>query len=215
MVLKRVLIIGASQTKYFDGYLQPSLTLEVTVNAVSGRKVQDVNIQGMLAVKGVDHVILHLGTNNIPLEGPAATQRRMESLLKEIRSLNPHCTMYVSSILPRASSFFPGTRRSPEEIEHLNDRSATLNCLYKSLVSRFPNCYFIDNSAHFMEEGVVKRWLLSRDGLHLTPNGAARQILTLWCLDFVIGVLRLWCKLLLSFLLNNFCATFFVLLWWN
>lgn len=105
------------------------------MDSVSGRRIQDVSSSSN--VGNHDHVLLHLGTNNIPKESPMEISKRMERLIMDVRRRNSLCTVYVSSVLPRATTWFSRKKMPRNKIEDLNDKATTVNILFEVLVMRY------------------------------------------------------------------------------
>ncbi|XP_039299264.1 uncharacterized protein LOC111051939 isoform X1 [Nilaparvata lugens] len=180
------LVIGDSQTKFFELYLKKiKCEFKVGVDSKSGRKIQDVDCVPE-AVKHNQHIILHLGTNNLSDgDAPSTIAGRFEKLIDDIRRVNPDSSIYVSSILPRAVSGFSGSKMSAENIVFLNEKARRTNYLVTLAISRIERCHVINNNSLFMDSlNVVKTGLLSKDGLHLQRAGIIALIVELVCRRF-------------------------------
>ncbi|XP_039285597.1 uncharacterized protein LOC111051939 isoform X2 [Nilaparvata lugens] len=163
----------------------PITRSKVGVDSKSGRKIQDVDCVPE-AVKHNQHIILHLGTNNLSDgDAPSTIAGRFEKLIDDIRRVNPDSSIYVSSILPRAVSGFSGSKMSAENIVFLNEKARRTNYLVTLAISRIERCHVINNNSLFMDSlNVVKTGLLSKDGLHLQRAGIIALIVELVCRRF-------------------------------
>ena len=112
-------------------------------------------------------MVLHAGTNNLPNEPPEKVIGRFDQLINEIRYRAPHITVYVSAILPRDVSVFPGARNDLTFLDRCNERAEIVN---RELRSR-RDIHFIEHKRFGSDRRSANRCLISRDGLHLTPEG--------------------------------------------
>uniref|UniRef100_A0A1B6DAP7 Ubiquitin-like protease family profile domain-containing protein n=1 Tax=Clastoptera arizonana TaxID=38151 RepID=A0A1B6DAP7_9HEMI len=162
MVIEKCLILGDSQTKYCSNVLPRIENPQVMVHFTSGLKVDLIK-----STVNFNHIVLHIGTNNIPVESPIMTVERIEDVINNIRKLNPICQLYIFSVLSRATSGFCNI----EDIEHLNEKSSISNLNVQILLEKISNCVYINNDPIFLKNQKVNQNYLSKDGLHLTKVG--------------------------------------------
>ena len=128
-------------------------------------------------------MVLHLGTNSVGRSAPppeiVANARK---LVTRMLGLMPRLHVAVSAILPRAANTFPNAlepRFHPDKLNRVALRTNRLmdDCLRTITIMRHPD---------FADSRGIRRDLLSRDGLHLSPHGG--RVLSRYFLDSVAAL---------------------------
>lgn len=105
-------------------------------------------------------VVVHAGTNNIPMDSPKGIAERMRHFIREVRLVRPRAGVIVSNILPR----FDGEFRNPKvRLNMVRQISQEL-----SLLCRREGVSFF-NAGPCLNDDMGKYYL--RDGLHLNLEG--------------------------------------------
>src|SRR5258705_8828772 len=100
-----VSVLADSQGKYWENDV--CWAKRDVVRSYSGFRVQDVMKEDVADfVRCSDTLWLNLGTNNVATELPSSTVRHYRDFLRNLRELSPQCTIFVSSVLPRALDDF-------------------------------------------------------------------------------------------------------------
>ncbi|CAG2246625.1 PAFAH1B2_3 [Mytilus edulis] len=169
---KRVLIAGHSQVKYFDQYLKLS---NVDVVSFSGYRIEQM--WGVIGHRVPDYriVVLHIGANNLWNDTPADVLTHYQSLVESILRLNPSCQILLSGLLPRGQDMFPGKMKSMSFLSLVNRKASYINNKLRNISKSIPR---LTNVRHhsFVVDGKLQRLLLSKDGLHLTRDGATTVV---------------------------------------
>ena len=139
----------------------------VTKKVVRGACIEDFGdliMSGDLDIKGMDAILLHIGTNNLARNFDAhAVLIEMGSLIRLIKKINDKVHVVVSGILPRLIDFDQADK-SIKEYNKLLSR-----------VCRDCNVMMIRSFNGFTcgkEPNGIKEWLFARDGLHLSTRGS-------------------------------------------
>jgi len=139
----------------------------VTKKVVRGACIEDFGdliMSGELDIKGMDAVLLHIGTNNLARNFDAhAVLIEMGSLIRLIKKINDKIHVVVSGILPRLVDF------------DLSDRAIKEYNKLLTRVCRDCNVMMIRSFNGFTcgkEPNGIKEWLFGRDGLHLSTRGS-------------------------------------------
>jgi len=139
----------------------------VTKKVVRGACIEDFGdliMSGDLDLKGMDAVLLHIGTNNLARNYDArAVLIEMGSLIRLIKKINEKIHVVVSGILPRLIDF------------DLSDRVIKEYNKLLTRVCRDCNVMMIRSFNGFTcgkEPNGIKEWLFGRDGLHLSTRGS-------------------------------------------
>ena len=106
-------------------------------------------------------MVLHAGTNNVPHESSATVTDRFDKIIEGIQESVPGITVFVSAILPRDVSFFPGAKNNINLIDRCNQHAIAIN--YALRARR--DVIFIDHLRCGSDRRSANRSLLSRDGL--------------------------------------------------
>ncbi|XP_046394786.1 uncharacterized protein LOC124162325 [Ischnura elegans] len=173
MAAPGLLVIGASQWKYASMYAHQFPGFDVTIISNSGMGVHEVSESMVLATSFFNDVVLHLGTNNLICgQSPEEVVSHYAALVETIYAGNPSVRLHISSVLLRGQNRFrPESAWEENRIQRMNIKIERLNLLLRDFASRH-GAYFINNWEKFKETA----WdpfhkLLSRDGLHLSPDG--------------------------------------------
>ncbi|CAG2233950.1 PAFAH1B2_3 [Mytilus edulis] len=169
---KRVLIAGHSQVKYFDQYLKLS---NVDVVSFSGYRIEQM--WGVIGHRVPDYriVVLHIGANNLWNDTPADVLTHYQSLVESILRLNPTCQILLSGLLPRGQDMFPGKMKSMSFLSLVNRKASYINNKLRIIVQSVPRVTYVAHRS-FVVDGKLQRLLLSKDGLHLTRDGATTVV---------------------------------------
>jgi lysophospholipase L1-like esterase len=139
----------------------------VTKKVVRGACIEDFGdliMSGDLDIKGMDAVLLHIGTNNLARDFNAhAVLVEIGNLIRLIKKINDNIHIVVSGILPRLVDFDVSDRPIKEYNKLL------------SRVCRDCNVMMIRSFNGFTsgkEPNGIKGWLFARDGLHLSTRGS-------------------------------------------
>ncbi|CAC5396076.1 unnamed protein product [Mytilus coruscus] len=168
----RVLIAGHSQGKYFDQYLKLS---NVDVVSFSGYRIEQM--WGVIGHRVPDYriVVLHIGANNLWNDTPADVLTHYQSLIDSIRRVNPSCQILLSGLLPRGQDMFPGKMKSESFLSLVNRKASYLNNKLHNIAKSIPRLNYLGHH-YFVADGKLQRHLLSKDGLHLTRDGATTVV---------------------------------------
>ena len=141
-----VMIAGDSILKNLKGYLM-SRTKSVKVCSFPGATTQDMEyFLKPLMNREPNHIVLHVGTNNLGEQEPQETAEKIQILAKQITELGIGCS--VSSII---------TRR-----DGLSEKASKVNVIFeKNLPSKIE---LIDHSS-------ITEGHLNGSGLHLNQRG--------------------------------------------
>ena len=122
------------------------------------------------------YVILHLGTNSVGRgAAPGQIVEDARSLVSRMLHLLPGVRIIVSGILPRAESRFNvvDPRIHPNE---MNLTAVSTNRKMADWIARVDSVSYLGHPG-FADKRGIRRDLLSRDGLHLSPAGVRMQSL--------------------------------------
>lgn len=125
--MNNVLILGASQAKYFYKLLKSNT---VSVHSHSGDRIEDICEEALESVADFSTVVLQYGTNNVPRETPLVTANKFEETIKKMRQVNPQINILISGVLPRCENRFLNGRhqeRSLGRADYLNGKALVLN----------------------------------------------------------------------------------------
>ena len=121
-------------------------------------------MSGDLDIKGMDAILLHIGTNNLARNFDAhAVLTEMGNLIRLIKKINDKIHIVVSGILPRLTDF------------DVSDKSIKEYNKLLSRVCKDCNVMMIRSFNGFTsgkEPRGIKEWLFARDGLHLNTRGS-------------------------------------------
>ena len=155
---KRVYILGDSMVKHIEGW-EISRKLKnqhkVFVRSFSSAKVKCMKdyVKPCIRENEPDHIILHVGTNNLSSEqSPERIAKSIVDLAK--LSVKDHCSVSISSIIPRNDEW--------------NNKAQEVNSFLKDMCSN-SNINFIDNS-----KSLNPRRHLNNSKLHLNLKGATK-----------------------------------------
>ena len=112
-----------------------------------------------------------VGANDMGRDRPERVLEKLECLVERIWTSNPDAAILLSSVLPRAQSdgkYIPFY--SWPMLNRISRCSDIFNDMMRRFVEDTPNLYMVDHHA-FIVDDRVQRHLLSRDGLHLSPDG--------------------------------------------
>ena len=112
-------------------------------------------------------MVIHAGTNNTPDESSKKVISRFNSLIDDIRKRVPDIQVFVSAILPRDVSFFPGANNDLSRLDQCNQRAVEIN----NYLRQRKDVIFIDHPRFGTSRQSANRRLLSTDGLHMTTAG--------------------------------------------
>lgn len=96
----------------------------------------------------------------------------MQIYYRLVNSLFPFSTkVYVAEVLPKAKSFFPGKKSSASFLRQVNPTALDVN---RRLLQLQVDCEWVRivTFPEFMKSGSPNRSMLSKDGLHLSPQGS-------------------------------------------
>ena len=179
----RVLIAGHSQVKYFDQYLNasnvdvlsfPGYHIEEMWDVI-GHMVPNYKIVMLNMVPNYKIVMLHMGANNLWNDTPSQVLAHYQFLVQQIRRANLTCYMVISGLLPRGQDMFPGKMKSTDFISLVNRKAAYINTRLYNIVQSVYRVNYIGHPS-FVIGGKLQRHLLSKDGLHLTRDGATMVV---------------------------------------
>ena len=122
-------------------------------------------------------LVLHAGTNNLPRETPATVVRRFDDLIRSIRDRAADIPIFVSAVLPRGVSCFTGARIDLGFLDRCNERAVAVNAELRTR----RDISFIEHPRFGSDRRSANRFLLSRDGLHLTGDGVKQLGLDFSC----------------------------------
>ena len=92
---------------------------------------------------------------------------RFKKLISDVREGNPNIQVFVSAILPRDVSLFPGAKNKLTLLNMCNDLAKKVN----DAIRLMDDVVLIEHPRFGSDRYSANRVLLSRDGLHLTPDG--------------------------------------------
>ena len=92
---------------------------------------------------------------------------RFKKLISDVREGNPNIQVFVSAILPRDVSLFPGAKNKLTLLDMCNDRAKKVN----DAIRLMDDVVLIEHPRFGSDRYSANRVLLFRDGLHLTPDG--------------------------------------------
>ncbi|CAH0393877.1 unnamed protein product [Bemisia tabaci] len=128
-----VLVIGDSLVKYFDMMNHMSVLFDVTTICIPGVKLEGVWEDALEATAYFNHVVVHVGTNNVQGDPVDVILNKAQNLLQAIRKRNSTCLIYFSAILPRGANYFkPMDQFKWSTVAALNGKSQFINDKLKS-----------------------------------------------------------------------------------
>ena len=168
----RVLIAGHSQVKYFDQYLNAS---NVDVLSFPGYRIEEMwGVIGHM-VPNYKIVMLHMGANKLWNDTSSQVLSHYQFLVQQIRRANPTCYMMISGLLPRGQDMIPGKMKSTDFPSLVNKKAAYINTRLYNIVQSVYRVNYVGHPS-FVIGGKLQRHLLSKDGLHLTRDGATTVV---------------------------------------
>ena len=93
--------------------------------------------------------------------------RRFKELIENIRIQNPDIQVFVSALLPRDISFFPGAKNDLKLLDRCNKRATEVN----QDLGQMKGVVIIEHPRFGSDRKSANRRFLSRDGLHLSTDG--------------------------------------------
>ena len=143
-----VIIAGDSMIRGQKGWMM-SRSKTVNCKAFSGATCDDMEhyLNPILSRKP-DHLILHIGTNDLHDSSPTEVVNKIKKLTDKITGSGINC--FISSLIIRNDS------------EHLNQKVQSVNTLLSKLVS---------DKVHLITHDNITNSHLNRGGLHLSTRG--------------------------------------------
>ena len=131
-------------------------------------------------------MVLHLGTNSVGRgASPPEIVADARKLVTRMLGLMPRLHVAVSAILPRAANTFPDALEPRFHPDELNRVALRTNRLMDDCLRTISRASFMRHP-DFADSRGIRRDLLSRDGLHLSPRGG--RVLSRYFLDSVAAL---------------------------
>ena len=155
-----LVVCGDSIVKYLDvDQINPDKPNKLV--CLPGGRIHDIRnaVVDLAKTHSVNHLVLHVATNNTPSESPKEVIEKMHRLIKEIKTNMPSTSLYISAVLPKTcSNWLPG-------INQINLG------LCRSQIAM--NYVFIQHP-RFASQGRINENLFSGDAIHLNRRGVAQ-----------------------------------------
>ena len=144
-------------------------------HGVIGHMVPNYKIVMLHMVPNYKIAMLHMGANKLWNDTSSQVLSHYQFLVQQIRRANPTCYMVISGLLPRGQDMFPGKMKSIDLPSLVNKKAAYINTRLYNIVQSVYRVNYVGHPS-FVIGGKLQRHLLSKDGLHLTRDGATTVV---------------------------------------